>query len=101
VPDPVLRKKRRTEDVAMVPILDLLNRIRWDKGFGSGVFEIGYLDHVERRIIRVPLAKIHLEKGNHFCFQLETEMSEMLTIPFHRIREVYRDGVMIWQRRGG
>jgi len=85
----------------MIPIHDLLNRIRWDKEFGSGIFEIGYLDHVEQRIIRVPLARIHLERGNHFSFLLETEMSEILTIPFHRIRDVHRDGVMIWQRRGG
>jgi uncharacterized protein (UPF0248 family) len=85
----------------MMPIHELLSRIRWDKEFGSGKFDIGYLDHVEQRIIHVPLAQVRLEKGNHFSFQLETEMSETLTIPFHRIREVYRDGVMIWQRRGG
>jgi uncharacterized protein (UPF0248 family) len=84
----------------MVPIVDLLNRIRWDKEFGKGVFEIGYLDHVEQRIVRVPLARIHLEKGNHFSFQLETEIGEILTIPFHRIREVYRDGIILWKRRG-
>lgn len=82
----------------MVPIQNLLNRIRWDREFGNGVFEIGYLDHVEHRIIRVPLKRLHFERGNQFSFQLEAEMGEMLTIPFHRIREVYRDGVLIWQR---
>jgi uncharacterized protein (UPF0248 family) len=84
----------------MVPIQHLLNRIRWDKGFGTSSFEIGYLDHVEQRIIRVPSRKIHFEEGNQFSFQLEDEMGEELSIPFHRIREVYRDGALIWQRSG-
>jgi uncharacterized protein (UPF0248 family) len=84
----------------MVPIQHLLNRIRWDKEFGTGSFEIGYLDHVEQRIIRVPSRRIHFEEGNQFSFQLEDEMGEMLSIPFHRIREVYRDGVLIWRRSG-
>jgi len=82
----------------MVPVQDLLSRIRWDREFGSGAFEIGYLDHVEKRVIRVPLKMVHFEKGNRFSFQLEAEMGETLTIPFHRIREVYRDGALIWRR---
>lgn len=84
----------------MLPILAILNRIRWDKDFGRGTFEIGYLDHVEGRIIRAPVSTITLEKGNHFTFQLECAAGETRTIPFHRIREVYRNGVLFWQRRG-
>jgi len=85
----------------MIPVRDLLNRIRWDKQFGAGSFEIGYLDHVEQRIVRVRFETIHLEEGNHFSFLLEDVTGEMLTIPFHRIREVYRDGALIWQRAAG
>jgi uncharacterized protein (UPF0248 family) len=83
----------------MIPVHELLSRIRWDREFGRGVFEIGHFDHVERRIIRVPLAQLRFEKGNHF-FKLETEGGETVTIPFHRIREVYRDGNLIWRRSG-
>ncbi|MHC1745287.1 MAG: DUF504 domain-containing protein [Syntrophobacteraceae bacterium] len=82
----------------MVPIRELLSRIRWDKAFGEGLFEIGYLDHVERRIIRVPFAQVHLQKSNRFSFMLEDDMNDSVTIPFHRVREVYRDGILIWQR---
>jgi len=84
----------------MVPIKDLLNRIRWDKEFGTGFFEIGYVDHVERRIVRVPFGRVHFEEGNRFSFQLEDEMHEMRTIPYHRVREVYRDDALIWHRSG-
>lgn len=85
----------------MVPIHELLSRIRWDRSFGDGFFEVGYLDHVERRIVRVPFARIHIEKGNRFSFLLETDLDEIMTIPFHRVREVHRDGVLIWQRKAG
>ncbi len=85
----------------MLPIQDLLNRIRWDKGFGAASFEIGYIDHIERKIMRIPFKKIHFEAGNHFSFELENEIGEISTIPFHRVREVYQDGVLIWQRPDG
>lgn len=85
----------------MVTIRDLLNRIRWDREFGAGFFELGYLDHVEHAIVRVPLRNISFEKGDSFSFHLEKETGETLTIPLHRVREVYRNGIRIWQRPGG
>jgi uncharacterized protein (UPF0248 family) len=82
----------------MPPIHQLLSRIRWDKEFGTGFFEIGYLDHVEEKVIRVPFRKLLFQEGDRFSFQLEDESGEMLIIPFHRVREVYRDGIRIWKR---
>ena len=54
----------------MIPIHELLSRIRWDKAFGQADFIIGYYDRVERRIIRVPLRELHFESGEHFSFDL-------------------------------
>ena len=82
----------------MVPVHQLLSRIRWDKEFGTARFEIGYLDHAANKIIRIPLANIHFVEGNPFSFHLEDELGEMLVIPFHRVRRVFRDGVLIWNR---
>jgi uncharacterized protein (UPF0248 family) len=84
----------------VIPIQQLLNKIRWDKEFGTAHFEIGYLDHTPKKIIRTPFTKIHFEEGNQFSSQLEDETGEMLVIPFHRIRQVFRDGVLIWNREG-
>jgi hypothetical protein len=67
---------------------------RWDRGFGTAYFEIGYLDHTAQKIIHIPFTKIHLQQGNQFWFQFEDETGEMLVIPFHRIRGVFRDGVL-------
>ena len=82
----------------MIPILELLNRICWDREFGKGIFEIGYYDRMEREIIRVSLEKALLEMGNHATFQLMDVNEESQTIPFHRVREVYKDGDLIWSR---
>lgn len=84
----------------MLPILDLLNRIRWDPNFGGSFFEVGYLDHVRRSIIRIPFRSIRFEPGNHFSCEIEDMDGEIRSIPFHRIRHVYRDGTLIWRRPG-
>ena len=85
----------------MISIHELLNRIRWDKDFGKGSLEIGYLDHVEGKIIRIPLRELHFEPGNSFSFDLQTREGVVITIPLHRIREVYKDGLPIWSREKG
>ena len=82
----------------MQPIHKLLSRIRWDRQFGRGSFTIGYYDRMEKKIIRVPFNEIIWIPGNTFSFQIIDQDGEAHTIPLHRVREVYRDGVMIWQR---
>jgi uncharacterized protein (UPF0248 family) len=82
----------------MKPLRELLSKIRWDKEFGRGRFEIGYDDHIEKRIVRIPLEEIAFEEGNHFSFQIRNPEGEIITIPYHRVREVYKDGNLIWRR---
>jgi uncharacterized protein (UPF0248 family) len=83
----------------MTPIHELLNRIRWDPEFGRGHFELAYWDRVDRRELRVPFDRHAFEGGEHFFFTAVTPDGEVHTIPLHRIRSVYRDGVPIWQRQ--
>lgn len=59
---------------------------------------IGYFDRVDNQIIRVPLRELFFEQGNHFAFDLIDDEGCLHTIPLHRIREVYKDGELIWQR---
>jgi uncharacterized protein (UPF0248 family) len=82
----------------MIPIRDLLNRIRWDSEFAKDDFEIGYFDHVEQKIIRVSFSEIIFEEGNKFSFWLRNYEGELISIPFHRIRVLHKDGNLIWQR---
>lgn len=82
----------------MVSIVDLLNRIRWDEAFGRGAFVIGYEDHMLERYVYVPFEEVIFEEGDHFSFQVKNDKGELITIPFHRVREVRKDGELIWQR---
>ena len=82
----------------MTPIHDLLHRIQWDPQFGLGRFVIGYYDRHERRIIAVPFRRVHLESGKRFSFDVEDRDGTVRMVPFHRVREVWRDGQLIWQR---
>ena len=82
----------------MIPIHELLNRIRWDVEFGKGDFTIGYYDRVEDKIIRVPLARVNLQAGQHFSFIVTDPDGYAHEVPFHRVREVYKDGKRIWHR---
>jgi len=82
----------------MIPIHELLNRIRWDKEFGQGDFVIGYYDRVEDTIIRTPLREILIEPDDHFAFDIIDHDGVLQSIPLHRIREVYKDNELIWHR---
>ena len=82
----------------MIPIQDLLNRIRWDDAFATGYFVIGYHDRIRGEIIQVPLQDVEFVPGNHFFFQFTGPNGTVREVPLHRIREVYKNGELIWHR---
>jgi uncharacterized protein (UPF0248 family) len=82
----------------MQPIQDLLHRIQWDEAFAEADFEIGYYDRVEDRIVRVPFSALNFPEDDRFAFELYDGGGEFRRVPFHRVREVYRDGRCIWRR---
>ncbi len=82
----------------MIPIHELLHRIQWDPAFGQGEFVIGYFDRLSRDIVRVPLRDIRLDPADHFSFRALDADGVCHDVPFHRVRAVWRDGALIWQR---
>jgi uncharacterized protein (UPF0248 family) len=82
----------------MIPIRELLSRIRRDKKIGRGEFIIGYYDRVEDAIIRLPLREILVRPDDHSAFDIIDQEGVLQSIPLHRIREVYKDGELIWHR---
>ncbi len=82
----------------MIPIQELLHRIQWDQDFANGRFELSYYDRVQDALIRVPLDTIYFDPEDHFSFQLADTEGEVHQIPLHRIREVFKDGQLIWER---
>jgi len=80
------------------PIHELLNRIRWDTEFARGNFELGYFDRVEERTVVVPFVEVSFPRDDPRAFQLVNEEGRIYRVPFHRVREVYKDGQRIWHR---
>ena len=75
-----------------------MNRIRWDQGWAGDDFEIGYYDRVERRVMIVPFKKISFPKDDHFSFEVIDKEGELHSVPYHRVKEIYRNGRLIWHR---
>ena len=84
----------------MIPIHELLNRIKWDQDFGGAEFIIGYQDRFEENLVRIPLRQLHFDRDDHFDFEIIDDAGERHSVPLHRIREVYRSGKLIWHREG-
>ncbi len=82
----------------MIHIHKLLSRIQWDRDFGRGDFEIGYYDRILDTIIRVPFSKIIIDPASRDVIKVMDLDGEIHSIPLHRIKEVYKDNELIWQR---
>lgn len=82
----------------MMPIRQLLSRIRWDETFGRGRFELGYYDRVRDGIVVIPFAALDLDPADRFAFRWVDDEGVARTIPLHRVRQVFRDGALIWHR---
>lgn len=82
----------------MIPIHELLARIRWDPEFARGRLEIGYLDRNRKAIVRLPLERIRMSSLDRFGFDAIEEDGSVHSVPYHRVREVWRDGELIWSR---
>jgi len=82
----------------MTPIRKLLNRIHWDRTFGQADFLIGYLDRIENRIILAGLREIRFPEDRPDSFEVLDAEGQRHGVPFHRVKEVYRNGERIWRR---
>ncbi|MFZ5796899.1 MAG: DUF504 domain-containing protein [Desulfobulbaceae bacterium] len=84
----------------MIPIHQLLSRIRWDPEYGRAEFILGYYDRLLGEVVRVPLAEVVFPAERHDIIQVLNGDGVMHSIPLHRIKEVYRDNILIWHRKG-
>ena len=82
----------------MQPLAELLHRIRWDAEFGKGAFALGYDDRVAHKEQIVQFEAVTLDPQRPGTFSVQDEDGIVAHIPLHRVRTVYKDGVVIWQR---
>jgi uncharacterized protein (UPF0248 family) len=82
----------------VIPVHDLLSRIRWDPAFGRGHWELAYLDRVQATLVRLPLDQLRTDDTNGFAFEVMDEDGVTHYIPYHRIRMVWHNGEVVWAR---
>lgn len=82
----------------MQPIHELLARIRWDTEFSRARFELAYWDRMARELQRISLDQVGWESANPSLLAIVDAEGVARSIPFHRVRKVWRDGVLIWDR---
>ena len=82
----------------MIPLHELLSRILWDPEFGRGEFVLGYLDRLRDELVHVPLREVQRNPDSHFCFDVTDDAGVLHSVPWHRVKEVWKDGVLIWRR---
>jgi hypothetical protein len=85
----------------VIAIQELLSRISHDKQFARGEFLIGYFDPREDSVIRIPLRKILFKPDDHFSFDLIDTNGVLHSLSMRLIREVYKDGKLIWHSEHG
>ncbi len=82
----------------MKPVQEIMNRIRWDRNWAEDEFTIGYLDRVEHRIVIVAFKEISFPEDDHFSFDVIDQEGERHSVPYHRVKTIYRNGQLIWRR---
>ena len=82
----------------MVPIHALLARIRWDPRFGRGRWEIAYLDRARPGLVRVPFDEVRTQAHIGFVFDVVDDEGIARSVPYHRVRQVWHNGKLVWSR---
>jgi len=79
----------------MISIIDLINKIKWDKKEHPEDYTIAYKDRIKKELIEIPYTKIKKLEG---AFMIIDQDNEETNIPTHRIKQVKKKGEIIWQR---
>jgi len=79
----------------MESIIDLINKIKWDAKEDPKDYTLAYQDRVLKTLIEIPYTKIKRLEGT---FMIIEKDGEETNIPTHRIKQVKKNGKVIWQR---
>jgi len=79
----------------MIYIRDLLNKIKWDPNEHPKDYTILYYDRIKKANKKL---KFDYIKEIDSIFILVEVDDKKINLPIHRIREVRKDGKLIWKR---
>lgn len=77
----------------MIPIKNLLNKIKWDKKENPSDYSVFYLDKVKNDLVELRYNNIKRIEGNFIVIGKEETY-----IPLHRIRKIRKKGKTVWKR---
>ena len=86
-------------DVGMIPSIEY-NRGREEYRIvpGMAIISDGVVASVAL-FTKVPLERIRTSAGDRFGFEALEEDGSVHSVPYHRVRAVWRDGELIWSRQ--
>ena len=79
----------------MLPIQQLLNKIKWDKRENPSDYTLFYFDRILNKLVSIPYNKIKRLEGSFMILDNEEETN----IPLHRIRKVTKNHAVVWERK--
>ena len=77
----------------MIPIKDLINKIRWEKRENPEDYILVYIDLDKEK--QISYTEIKRLEGN---FMILEKQGQEVEIPLHRIRKVKKNNKIIWKR---
>ena len=79
----------------MLPIQQLLNKIKWDKRENPSDYTLFYFDRILNKLVSIPYNKIKRLEGSFMVL----DNIEETNIPLHRIKKVAKKDAVIWERK--
>ncbi len=80
----------------MIPIKDLLNKLKWDKRYKPDEYTIYYHDRFRDEMIPVDYSSI---KGLEGSFMIIERDGDEVSIPLHRVNKVMKGRMLVWRRK--
>ncbi len=79
----------------MKTILELLNKIKWDKRENKNDYKIFYYDRINKKNIKIKFTDI---KNFDKLFIMVNKNKKEINIPLHRIKIVKKNETITWKR---
>ena len=81
--------------IIMITIKDYINKIKWGPKEKKEDYRFYYIDRVNNELKEIRFLDIKDIEGG---FMIIHGRYEDVEIPLHRIREVKRNGIVVWRR---
>lgn len=76
----------------MITVKEFFDKIKWDKKEKKEKYEVSYFDRISKKEIKINYENI--EQFDNNFFYIEESM-----IPIRRIRKIYKNGKLFWERK--